>query len=218
MSEAYNYNAHLLKLIRRFRTGSGSILDFGAGAGTFSVPLRAESTDVVCVEVDPELRRELEGHTGLVACQGLEEVVDESIEYAFTVNVLEHIEDDINALRELREKLSAGGGLFVYVPAFQVLYTSMDTHVGHFRRYTKGSLKYVLEQAGFTVQRVCYVDSLGFLATLVYKVLSNRDGRINRRSIAIYDRAVFPISLILDRLCSGWLGKNVMAFAVKGSN
>jgi hypothetical protein len=116
---------------------------------------------------------------------------------------------------DLARKLSPGGRLFIYVPAFQALFSSMDRKVGHFRRYRRTQLVQLIERAGLTVVRAKYVDSLGFLATLLYKLLGSNTGDLNRRSIVVFDRIVFPISRLFDLLLGRMLGKNLYVVATK---
>jgi putative flippase GtrA len=211
MTEAENYNAFLVSLVQA-HCGSGRVLDFGAGSGTFARPLRDAGRDIVCVEPDERLRAML-AEDGLAAVAGTDEVAPASIDCAYTLNVLEHIEDDAAALETLRERLRPGGTLFVYVPAFNVLFGAMDEKVGHFRRYRRRELERMLEQAGFEVLESRYVDSLGFAASLVYRFVGDRSGAISPASVALYDRLVFPLSRLLDRVLGPFLGKNVLCVA-----
>jgi len=112
-------------------------------------------------------------------------------------------------------KLKPGGKVFVYVPAFQLLYTSMDRKVGHVRRYTRGELTRKLERAGLRVTQSRYADSIGFAATLAYKLTDKGQGDINPRMLTLYDRAVFPVSALFDNVLGWLLGKNTYAVAVK---
>jgi SAM-dependent methyltransferase len=169
---------------------------------------------VTAVEPDEGLRSVL-GLNRVRAVAAVEALPDEAFEYAYTLNVLEHIPDDVAALRALRAKLAAGGRLLVYVPAFPVLFTSMDAKVRHLRRYTRATMQTALEAAGFTIETLRYVDSLGFAATLVFKALDNGRGDINRRMLRLYDRVVFPASVALDTLTRHWFGKNLLAVARK---
>jgi hypothetical protein len=89
----------------------------------------------------------------------------------------------------------------------------MDRRVGHVRRYRRSRLVRLLEQAGYSVEKARYADSLGFVAALVYRVLGSDDGSINRRALAFYDRWVFPVSVLLDRVVGRWFGKNVIVLA-----
>ena len=214
MEEAHRYNDFLQQLITQHAPRSGRWLDFGAGAGQFAIPLKQAGHDVVAVEVDAALSQGI-ARQGVPTFDSLDKVPDESVDYVYALNVLEHISDDGNALRLLRRKLRPGGKLLVYVPAFQGLYSSMDALVGHYRRYRGGGLRATVEQAGFQVDTVAYADVVGYFASLVYKCLPGRDGTITPGSVALYDRWIFPLSRGLDRVASPWLGKNVYTVAHK---
>jgi SAM-dependent methyltransferase len=214
MGEAHRYNEFLQGLITRHAPARGIWLDFGAGAGQFAIPLKQAGHQVVAVEVDTVLSQSM-ARQGVTTFDSLEKVADESVDYIYALNVLEHISDDGNALRMLQRKLRPGGKLLIYVPAFQALYSSMDALVGHFRRYRGRGLRAIVEQAGFEVDTVAYADVIGYFASLLYKCLPGRDGTITPGSVALYDRWIFPLSLGLDRLASHWLGKNVYVVAHK---
>lgn len=216
MQEAVNYNRYLLNTVRKYAplAGGGRILDFGAGNGEFAVPMSALGFDVTAVEPDDLLRgRLLEKSVRAVA--GPQELPDESFAYIYTLNVLEHIEDDVGALRQLYSKLVAHGSLFIYVPAFPILYTGMDARVGHVRRYTRATLVDSVRSAGFVVGQVAYVDSIGFFATLLFKLAANKDGNVGRTALKLYDRLVFPLSRALDVVARHWFGKNLLLVARK---
>lgn len=212
MKEAVNYNDALLELVRKRARTSDRMLDFGAGVGTFAVPLAAEGYTVECVEPD-EGQRAIIAASDLHAHADLGSIPDAGIDFAYTFNVLEHIDDDLGAIRELRRKLRVGGRLLIYVPAFQLLYTSMDRKVGHVRRYRRRDLQAKVETAGLTVLESEYVDSLGFPATLVYRWFGSGAGDIDRKALATYDRYVFPLSRWLDRGLKHVLGKNLLLVA-----
>lgn len=214
MREAENYNRYLLGLITRYAAEATRAIDFGAGSGTFAVPCAAAGLAVTAVEPDDRLRALLTS-AGLAAVADVGELGDAEFPYAYTLNVLEHIPADVDALRRLRAKLAPGGRLFVYVPAFPVLFTSMDAKVRHVRRYTRTTLRAALEAAGFEIETLRYADSLGFAATLVFKAFDNGRGDVNRRMLRLYDRAALPVSLALDALTHRWFGKNVLAVARK---
>ncbi len=213
MKKATRYNNFLIDLIRKYSIGK-RVLDHGAGAGTFATPIAAGGMQVVCMEPDDGLRAEL-SQAGLEVAASLEEIPDSSVDYAYTLNVLEHIKDDREAIVELYRCLKPGGRLLVYVPAFRVLYSQMDTHVGHFRRYRRKPLKHLLQNTGFAIDAAYYVDSLGYLATLVYKLVGSRSGSVSPGSVAFYDTVIFPLSRIVDFLSLGSFGKNLTIVATK---
>jgi SAM-dependent methyltransferase len=212
MQEAENYNRYLFELVREHAAIAKRMIDFGAGTGTFAEPCNALGYDITAVEPDERLRALL-GTKGVPVAADLTELPDHTFDYAYSLNVFEHIRDDVDALRTLRSKLVRGGLLLVYVPAFPLLFTSMDTKVGHVRRYTRATLLASVTAAGFAVERIEYADSLGFLATLAFKLLDNGRGDVNRRMLRLYDRFAFPVSRALDRAARRWFGKNLLLLA-----
>ena len=212
MKEAVNYNRALLDLVTARATKGSRIVDFGAGVGTFAIPLHRDGLGVECVELDDAQRSAIEAH-GLRAWRTLAGIADASVDFVYTFNVLEHIEDDVAALGDIRRVLRPHGTLLVYVPAFPLLFTSMDRRVGHLRRYTRGELRAKVEGAGFDVSTAEYVDSLGFLATLLYRVAGSSSGDIDRGALRAYDRFVFPVSRLIDRASKRLIGKNALVVA-----
>jgi hypothetical protein len=91
----------------------------------------------------------------------------------------------------------------------------MDRHVGHFRRYRRKPLRQLLRTAGFDIEAAFYVDSLGFLATLAYKLFGSRSGSVSPGSVSIYDTLIFPLSRVVDVLTAGSFGKNLTVVAKK---
>jgi len=213
MKKATRYNNYLVNLVRRFAAGD-RIVDHGAGAGTIARLVSAGGPKVLCMEPDDELRNELSA-SGFEVTATLADLQEASVDCVYTLNVLEHIRDDGEAIAGLHRCLKPGGRLLVYVPAFPVLYSQMDKHVGHFRRYRRAPLVKRLTSAGFTVHAARYLDSLGFVATLIYKLIGDSSGCVSPGSVAVYDTVVFPVSRIIDVLTIGSFGKNLMVVATK---
>jgi SAM-dependent methyltransferase len=76
------------------------------------------------------------------------------------LDVLEHLDDDLEALRELRRVTAPGGALVVTVPAYQVLWSAHDERNLHRRRYRSSQLASAAESAGWVVERQTYFNSL----------------------------------------------------------
>jgi SAM-dependent methyltransferase len=214
MEVAVNYGEYLVDLVAR-SVGAPPpepIIDFGTGAATHAIALRERGYQVACVESDASLRAHI-CDIGFRACASTDELDGEHFPAAYTLNVLEHIDDDVGALRSLHRLIAPSGTLVVYVPAFQALYTAMDRKVGHVRRYRRRELMEKVTAAGFDVQWCSYADSLGFLATLAYRAGGNRDCDLNPRAVAAYDRYAFPISRAIDHVAGRLFGKNLALVA-----
>jgi SAM-dependent methyltransferase len=214
MKEAENYNRFLLSLVMPHLRHGARVADFGAGTGTFALPLHQQGVDIVAIEPDATLHAWLR-QAGVKACRDITALAGASLDFIYTFNVLEHIADDRAALQALAGKPRPGGRLLVYVPAYPVLFTAMDRKVGHLRRYRRHGLTALVSGAGLTIDTARYVDSLGFFATLLYRLHGAGDGSIDRRALRLYDRVIFPISRALDLMLSRCLGKNLVLLATK---
>jgi len=78
------------------------------------------------------------------------------------ISVLEHVEHDLRLLQNARTALlPTGGRLFLYVPAHQWLFCSLDTCLGHYRRYSASRLVALVETAGFEVESRSWLNMFG---------------------------------------------------------
>ena len=211
-----NYNAWIVRqFVRYFRdddmTGK-AVLDFGAGIGTLNVIFERESgVRPLAIEVDVDQQvalrdRNIETYASLAD-------LPRPMDFIYSSNVLEHIADDASTLAALRDRLVAGGKIAIFVPAFESIWTTLDDRVGHHRRYTIASLEEKLVAAGFEVESIEYCDSLGFLLAYLYRFIGDASGEPSGTSLKLFDRAVFPVSLVIDKATSRLFGKNVLAFA-----
>jgi hypothetical protein len=95
------------------------------------------------------------------------------------------------------------------------LWTSLDEKIKHHRRYRRKDLELLTRSAGLSVLKSGYVDSLGFLAALTFKIVGTKKADLSARAIRLYDRYIVPPSRALDRLLGGLFGKNVYVVASK---
>jgi SAM-dependent methyltransferase len=209
MEEAVRYNRFLVAELVKWAAGLHRVLDFGAGNGRFARALRQRGFDVSAVEPDARLAGAiLDG--GIAAFGSLHELGERRFDGIYSINVLEHLEDDGEVLTGFRRRLDPGGRLFLYVPAFPILFSANDARVGHLRRYRRRDLAARVRSAGFAVESVQHVDSLGFAAGLAYRLLGPRDGGLSPTQVRVYDAVVFPLSRMVDRACGSFVGKNLL--------
>lgn len=216
MQEAVNYNAFLASLVLKQAPAlPGNLLDIGAGIGVYARLVQRAGYSVSCLEPDLYQAKRLRDD-GFPVYTSIEELANQQFDFMYAFNVLEHIENDAEALLSWKEKLMPGGKLLLYVPAFNILFSAMDQKVGHFRRYRRKDLTRKILSAGLTpVYSARYADSLGFFATLVYKLLDKGNGDLNRKSLLFYDRVFFPVSRIGDFFFRKLFGKNVFILVEK---
>ena len=194
-----------------------SILDFGAGTGTLARIVRDRyHITPDCIEIDPYLSKllNLDGFNTFEDVNQLTKFYD----VVYTSNVLEHIENDLQALSELYSSTKPGGKILIYVPAFPILFSRMDERIGHFRRYSKHELMSKVRTAGFVNLKIDYHDSLGFFVSIALKVIGFHRPSVppGVKILRVYDRFLYPISQILDRLGLRYLlGKNIYLVAKK---
>jgi 2-polyprenyl-3-methyl-5-hydroxy-6-metoxy-1,4-benzoquinol methylase len=214
MKYASNYNAFLFHLIKKNISKKDRVLDFGAGIGTFAKLVSKFASDTICIEPDKVQLNHIKYELGIKAKSNLDLVKNESVDVIYSLNVFEHIQDDFSAIKKCYKKIKPGGSLLVYVPAYQLLFSNMDKHVGHFRRYSMSDLSQKISSSGFTIENAEYIDSIGFFASYLYKFI-NQDGKISIKSIIFYDKFIFRISRLLDLFFGKYFGKNLFIIARK---
>jgi hypothetical protein len=213
LKEARNYNRWLTaQVVAAKPAGAVKIADLGAGRGTFAEMLRAHGLEIDCVEPDPENQIILR-KSGFAVQATMDEHDPESIDYVYTLNVLEHVPADEALAGLVFSRLRCRGQLFIFVPAFPILWSSLDDYVEHQRRYRRAPMLAMLRRAGFVVERARYADCLGFFAALLFGRSANAE--ISPRSIWLYDRLLFPVSKFLDPLLGLFFGKNLAVICRK---
>lgn len=94
-------------------------------------------------------------------------------------DVIEHIDNDADSLKSLYEALKPGGYALFTVPAYMFMWSSHDVANHHFRRYTRGTFRAVLEGSGFEVRKISYYNTLLFPAAFCIRMLKSVTKRQN---------------------------------------
>jgi SAM-dependent methyltransferase len=152
------------------------LLDIGCGPGGMLAVL-GEFGEVVGVEANVAAARRAAQRTACrVDVSGLPGPLpfeDSSFDAVSAFDVIEHVDDDRAAVRELYRLLRPGGLMFCTVPAFQWLWSAHDTRNGHHRRYTRRQLIGVLEENDFFPEKVSYFKTV-FLPVMVLARFASR--------------------------------------------
>ena len=221
LAEMPNYNDWIFSHFRSHL--GGRAVEFGAGLGTVSASLAPAVDALELVEPSPRLAQALnerfaDAEKVTVSTSTFEASVAQmpagGRDAAIMVNVLEHIEDDAAALRDLFRILAPGGRLLLFVPALPALYSEFDRRVGHFRRYRLNPLRSAVASSGFEIVVGRYFDSVGALSWwLINKVA--RATTIDPRLASLYDRAFVPPLRFLEGIAAPPVGKNIVVVARK---
>jgi SAM-dependent methyltransferase len=201
----------------------GRVLEIGAGVGTLSARYRDAVDTATLLEPAPNLtgmlRAKFAGDPGVsVVAKHLDEACadatleERSFDAVVLINVLEHVDDDAAMLAQIHRLLVPGGMLLLFVPALAWLYGTLDSLVGHRRRYVKPQLRGRIEDAGFALRDLRYFDALGVLPWYV-------TGRVvkaklfNERAAKLYDTIGVPLGEFVERFAAPPIGKNLLAIA-----
>lgn len=211
-------------LYRTVRRDLGDrVLDAGAGIGTYTDLLLEDGRAVVALESDPgfaeRLRQRFAGnlrvsvyHSDLSDPAGLPDFP--ATDSAICLNVLEHIEDDVRAIRNLNARVRPAGTLVALVPAYPALFNTMDRSLGHFRRYRKAEFLERLAAGGWTVRRCFRFNTFGVPGWFVSGSLLKRD-KPGRDLTRLYDFLI-PVFSVLERnLVRGAAGLSLVAVATR---
>jgi glycosyltransferase involved in cell wall biosynthesis len=158
------------------------VLEIGAGTGNMSTHLMPRSV-YWATDVNPHYVEYLEtlratrpymqvAHTDGENPQSFP--TGQTFDTVISLNVVEHLQDDVGALRNIRDALIEGGRAIVLVPCGPGLFGSLDEILGHRRRYTKEGLVDACERAGFRVEKILAFNRPGVVAWWL-------NGRVLRR-------------------------------------
>jgi SAM-dependent methyltransferase len=164
------------------------ILDAGCGSGRNMVELARLGT-VTGIE--------LSGTSVTLARErGVGEVIEGSVlempfetgsfDLAVSLDVIEHLDQHLEALRELRRVVAPGGALLVTVPAYGWLWSGHDEINHHFRRYTRRSLQRVAQQAGWQQVRTTYFNSLLLPVAILLRALDRWSTKTTESSLDLW--------------------------------
>jgi SAM-dependent methyltransferase len=138
-----------------------TLLDCGAGTGLFAEEMAAHCRVLVLDDHEESLRRlrvRFRPEQVLrVSAEGIP-LAEASIDAVTALDVLEHIEGDRAAVREMARVLRRGGVAVVTVPAGMALWSDWDTVLHHYRRYDREQLRALFGSADWEILHVNYTN------------------------------------------------------------
>jgi SAM-dependent methyltransferase len=222
LSQRYNYNRWIYESIRNFI--GNDILEVGAGIGNI--------TDFILSKNRLNLIDINEDYTNYLKCkyanqdesrlnifQANIEHIDASplahmtFDTIICLNILEHLENDARAVKNMSRLLRPKGKLIILVPALQSLYGSMDAVFGHYRRYEKKGLSSIISQFDLNIVKLSYFNFLGLLGWYVNGKIFKKEGLPDTQT-KIFDKLV-PLLMSLERIILPPCGQSIILIAQK---
>jgi 2-polyprenyl-3-methyl-5-hydroxy-6-metoxy-1,4-benzoquinol methylase len=213
--------------IIRQRLGNSHVeraIDVGCGTGAFlsdlSKTYETYGTDTSELAIEFCRKRGIAN----VFCCTLENFPRQELRFDLItlLDVIEHIEDDIAALRQCHHLMNPGAHILVTVPAYQFLWSHHDDVNHHKRRYTKSRLRMALKTSGFSIELLSYYNTLLFPSALVERLASkamvkNTDSALDVPSPIVNSclQSIFSLERFLLRKITLPFGLSVIALARK---
>ncbi len=220
LADAREFNLWMADTIRP-HVGQ-DVLEIGAGIGNLSRVLLPKRSSYLATDIDEEHLGRLRNrfsHRPKLSVARCDVTQPEHfrdiagrMDTVICLNVLEHVEDDLAALRNIRSSLKPGGKAIILVPHDQRVYGTLDEALGHFRRYAHHELRERMEKTGFRVETILEFNRVSRWPWYV-------SGRIlKRRALSPTQMRIFDKFVWLWRKIDGalpWPPTSIIAIGVK---
>jgi SAM-dependent methyltransferase len=175
------------------------ILEIGCGTG-HNLPMLARFGSVDAIEIDEAARgiaaERLGKAVGVAPLPALPGVERGRYDLIAVLDVVEHIGDDVGALRGMAECLAPGGQILITVPAHQWMWSAHDVVNHHHRRYSKASLAKAIATAGLTHNGLRYFNSLLFPVAVAARLA----GRLTGKDDSDDSPPAAPVNAVLEKV------------------
>jgi len=198
------------------------VLEIGAGIGNLTRVLAPRRACYFATDIDPEHLARLKSrfqhrpNLRVTHCDVANPAdflnLSGQVDTVVCLNVVEHIEDDRSALRNIHGALVAGGRAIILVPHDQRIFGTLDTALGHYRRYASEELRARMEEAGFRVERILAFNRISRPAWQISGRLLKRDA-LGYWQLRVFDRLVWVWRRIDHHL--PWPPTSIIAIGVK---
>lgn len=219
LSEANNYNLWISDQIRPFIAYPA--LEIGAGTGNIS-KFFIGNKQLFLTEIDKNLvdllknkfKRKSIHVEQLDISRKVPEKLENKFKFVYLINVLEHIKNDQEAISNIYKLLADGGKVFILVPCGMKLYTKLDKNLGHYRRYEKKNLVYLLENSGFNIESSKYFNLLGVISWWLRDKLTSQHDHLPGWGVKAFDFIV-PVLSRLEKIIPIPYGISIIVVASK---
>lgn len=225
ISKASRFNHWMYSEIKSFL--KGEILEIGSGIGNISQFVVADGLPITLSDFNPDyyqwLKKKFSGSTTVKDITQINllhpefqkeySLLYEKFDTVFLLNVIEHIEDDILAIKNCKYLLKQNGHLVLLAPAYNWLYCRFDRELGHYRRYTLDSMGAILKSSGLYIHSGNYFNGAGIIGWLLWgKIMKKK--MIGDKEMSVFNRFV-SIARIIDKITAKRTGLSVITKSIK---
>jgi len=217
MEKVSFYNRWLVDRVKRHLTGD--ILEIGCGIGNMTGILvnygQVTATDIekyYIARTKKRMRRKARAGFGDVQT-GKFFFGQKKFDTVVNFNVLEHIKEDDQAIKNMTTKLKKGGKLIIVTPAHIFLFGSLDKNLGHFRRYKKKDIVEKFKKAGLKVIDIKYLNWFGAIGWFINSRILRRKV-LPSKQLGLFNLVSRPL-LFLERFISPPFGLSVLIVGEK---
>jgi SAM-dependent methyltransferase len=218
IKNAHNYNSWLVSKIKPFI--GNSVMEIGTGYGNFYELIQPLCNNYYSIDIDASAIENAKKKNpdctyflGDIVDSAFAQLLSKNlVDTIICLNVLEHIKDDKMAIENMNKILGKKGFLIVFVPAFQILYSSMDKFAGHHRRYTFSLFNELINTLRIEVICLEYFNPIGGIGWYFNKFLNHKelDSKLINKQIKIFDKYIIPISIFLNPVTKNIFGQSLL--------
>ena len=223
ISESHCYNLWIYNNIKNYIIGD--VFDIGSGIGDIIQHYAQGSVrQIVASDYHKEMTdrlqsRFLNNNKYRIVQINIEQqgshgmVKPETMDTITCINVLEHIENDVQALSNMNAFLKKNGTLILLVPALQSIYGTLDELVGHYRRYNKNNTRIKMEKSGFSVRKQFYMNFPGIMTWFIAgRILRHR--AFSKNACKSLDKIV-PVLEKIESVFPPFIGQSLITVCSK---
>lgn len=192
------------------------ILDIGCGTGATMDHLKRFGTVQGIDLFDLPLRFSRQRGHQRVLCASATQLpfATNSFDLVTALDVIEHLDDDVGGLREIRRVLKPGAPALIFVPAFQSLWGPNDVQSGHKRRYRLPQLQATVEAAGLKLEKISYANLAMFAPIWLGRRLLTLLGKEEQSENRINHPFINGVIAKFFASEAGWLRQHSLPFGV----
>lgn len=197
-------------------------LELGSGIGTFSLKIIRHTEKLTVSDIDERhihtLRDRFVGNKRVEirkidASKVSRSCTADFYDTVISLNMLEHVENDVATLKGINTVLVPEGRLLLLVPAHKWLYGSLDREVDHYRRYDKKELKEKLMESGFEIEHFEFMNIMSVFGWFInFRILKRK--KMPLSTIRAFDKFI-PVLSAIEKLIKPPVGLSLFVVAKK---